>query len=87
MREIAQIRGRLQKLIIADEESLNDDLDDGYELFFALEKFRRLNKEYEDKKDRSFTEEVLKKRSKYMDYLINKLSKKKNLQNEGSAQE
>ncbi|MET3212235.1 UNVERIFIED_CONTAM: hypothetical protein ABIC26_005257 [Paenibacillus sp. PvR008] len=61
-REIAQIRGRLQKLIL--NEQLPDDSDFMVE---AMKIFTRMFHQYEEDKDKDFEQDVLKKRQLYMD--------------------
>lgn len=93
-REVAQIRGRLMKLI------LNQDLpDDSDPMNEALKVFVSMVHEYEDDNDKSFDDDVLRKRREYMDtemlkmrmaekrkssdklLLLNELLTKKRLQN------
>ncbi|MMZ55494.1 hypothetical protein D1872_173480 [compost metagenome] len=61
-REIAQIRGRLQKLIL--NEQLPEDSDFMVE---AMKIFTRMFHQYEEDKDKDFEQDVLKKRQLYMD--------------------
>ncbi|MDN4116964.1 hypothetical protein QYF57_25695, partial [Paenibacillus polymyxa] len=61
-REIAQIRGRLQKLILTEE--LPEDADMMVE---AMKVFQTMFHDYEKEKERDFEEDVLKKRRLYMD--------------------
>ncbi|MFK4475786.1 hypothetical protein ABH897_005586 [Paenibacillus sp. RC73] len=61
-REIAQIRGRLQKLILTEE--LPEDADMMVE---AMKVFQTMFHDYERVKERDFEEDVLKKRRLYMD--------------------
>lgn len=61
-REIAQIRGRLQKLIL--NEDLPDDADPMNE---ALKVFVSMVVDYEEEKEKSFEGDVLRKRREYMD--------------------
>ncbi|MCP3781716.1 MULTISPECIES: hypothetical protein [Paenibacillus] len=61
-REIAQIRGRLQKLIL--NEKLPEDSDFMVE---AMKIFTRMFHQYEEDKDKDFEQDVLKKRQLYMD--------------------
>jgi hypothetical protein len=61
-REIPQIRGRLQKLI------LNEELDpDADFMIEAMKIFTNMFHDYEGLKEKDFTEDVLKKRKEYMD--------------------
>jgi hypothetical protein len=62
-REVAQIRGRLQKLIL-DTEDLPEDADLMVE---AMKVFQVMFHEYEEDKKKNFEEDVLKKRRLYMD--------------------
>lgn len=61
-REVAQIRGRLQKLILNEE--LPDDADFMVE---AMKIFTTMFHEYEAEKEKDFEKDVLKKRKLYMD--------------------
>jgi hypothetical protein len=66
-REVAQIRGRLMKFVINEE---NDGVGQAINNFFDRMQV------YEVKKDRNFNEEVQKKKMKYNSYEINKKVKK-----------
>ncbi|MNV92338.1 hypothetical protein D3C71_1869190 [compost metagenome] len=61
-REVTQIRGRLQKLILNEE--LPEDADYMVE---AMKVFVNMFHDYESEKEKDFTEDVLKKRKEYMD--------------------
>jgi hypothetical protein len=69
MREVAQIRGRLQNLIL--NEKLPDDADFMIE---SLKQFVSMCHDYEDETERDFEDEVYKKRRRYMDIEMLKLS-------------
>lgn len=69
MSEVAQIRGRLQKLVL--NERLPDDADFMIE---ALKQFVSMCHDYEDETGRDFEDEVYKKRRRYMDIEMLKLS-------------
>lgn len=78
-REVAQIYGRLQKFLINSEYETLD---------MALREFLRKASDYEDKKERDFEKEVIKKRQLYHDDTINRLVKKignKNLRDKTMA--
>lgn len=61
-REIAQIRGRLQKLILNEELEADADF-----MVEAMKVFVNMFHDYEEEKEKDFTEDVLKKRKEYMD--------------------
>ncbi|MNT11334.1 hypothetical protein D3C72_1462080 [compost metagenome] len=94
IREIAQIRGRLQKLV------LNEDLPDGADFMNeAIKIFISMVHDYEDQNERDFVQDVYQNRRAYMDtemlklrmaerkqstdpsILLNELLKKKRLHN------
>ncbi|PFD63271.1 replication initiation protein [Bacillus cereus] len=69
-REVAQIRGRLMTAVINDENC---------NIETAVKKFLIKNRQYEEKKGKSFVEDVEKKKMLLHDYEINKTIKKETL--------
>jgi hypothetical protein len=68
-REIAQIRGRLQKLV------LNEELEPGSDFMIeAMKIFTNMFHDYEDEKEKNFEDDVMKKRHEYMDVQMLKRS-------------
>nr|WP_176451863.1 replication initiation protein [Paenibacillus popilliae]BAQ95616.1 replication initiation protein [Paenibacillus popilliae ATCC 14706] len=67
-REVAQIRGRLQKLVLNEELPPDADM-----MIEAMKKFVMMCEDYEDETERDFPEEVRKKRKRYMDIQMLKL--------------
>jgi hypothetical protein len=67
-REVAQIRGRLQKLVLNEELPPDADM-----MIEAMKKFVVMCEDYEDETERDFPEEVRKKRKQYMDLQMLKL--------------
>lgn len=68
-REVAQIRGRLQKLI------LNEDLPEDADMMIeSIKQFVNLCSEYEDEKEKDYEKDVYKKRKRYMDIEMLKLA-------------
>ena len=61
-REIAQIRGRLQKLVLNEELPEDSDF-----MIEAMKIFTNMFHDYEEEKEKDFEEDVLKKRREYMD--------------------
>jgi hypothetical protein len=68
-REVAQIRGRLQKLIVNEE--LPEDADMMIE---SIKAFTTMVYEYEEDKEKDFREDVYRKRKQYMDVEMLKLA-------------
>jgi hypothetical protein len=71
-REVAQIRGRLQKLI------LNKDVEFGSELNEAIKEFLAMVFDYEEKKGISFIDDLYRKRSKFVNQELNNLTRQYN---------
>jgi hypothetical protein len=67
MREVAQIRGRLMKMVLADRT------DHGQELQSSINEFYNLVFDYEKDKKKDYTKDVNKKRIAYQNKLINGL--------------
>lgn len=68
-REVAQIRGRLQKLV------LNEDLPEDADMFVeSVKAFVSLCQDYEQEREKDYTEDVYKKRKRYMDIEMLKLA-------------
>ncbi len=68
-REVAQIRGRLQKLVLAKDLPEDADL-----LIESLKAFVNLCADYEEDKEKDFEDDVYKKRKQYMDLEMLKLA-------------
>ncbi|MEB9593385.1 replication initiation protein [Bacillus cereus] len=69
-REVAQIRGRLMTAVVGDEKC---------DIETAIKKFLIKNRQYEERKGKSFEEDVEKKKMLLHDYEINKTIKKETL--------
>lgn len=68
MREVAQIRGRLQKMVV--HEALPPDAD----LFIeSVKQFVNLCSDYEEFKEKDYTEDIERKRKQYMDIQLLKM--------------
>lgn len=68
MREVAQIRGRLMKLVV------NEDLPEDADLMVeSIKAFVTLVQEYEEEKEKDFEDDVARKRQLYMDIEMLKL--------------
>lgn len=74
-REVAQIRGRLQTLLLNDKSmSLSD----------AIDNFKRMNDEYEKKKKKKWEKDVARKKLKYHNEDINETVENKTVEKEKS---
>lgn len=76
-REVAQIRGRLQKFV------LNEDVSDSGQ---AINNFFDMMVDYEEKKGKSFVDDVRKKKQKFLSYQINKNAKIKTSEKDPDVQ-
>lgn len=71
MREVAQIRGRLMKMILKEATK------NGGEVQAAIDVFKNLLTEYEREKDKDFVEDLTRRRLLYVDSQINSLGYQK----------
>jgi hypothetical protein len=73
MREVAQIRGRLMKLVLTEDNEVGSELNE------AIKQFINLVDYYEDEKEKDFEKDLNRRRQKYVDAQINGLVKKQHL--------